>query len=33
MQQIVPLFDHLVGKLLNLQRHGEAKGLGGLEVD
>jgi hypothetical protein len=28
-----PLFDHLVGALLQRQRHGEAKRLGGLEVD
>jgi hypothetical protein len=27
------LFDHLIGKLLKMQRHVEAEHLGGLEVD
>jgi len=32
-QERSPLFDHLVGKLLEMQRHVEAEYLGGLEVD
>src|SRR5262249_22916885 len=32
-QQSSPLFDHLVGALLEKQRHFDAKCLGGLEVD
>jgi hypothetical protein len=33
LQQDSPLFDHLVGELLQKQRHIEAQCLGGLEVD
>jgi hypothetical protein len=32
-QQTTSLFDHLVGTLLEWQRHVEAERLGGLEVD
>jgi hypothetical protein len=32
-QQAAPLFDHLVGAGKQRRRHGEAKRLGGLEVD
>ena len=33
MQKICQLFDHLVGALLEMQRHVEAQRLGGLEID
>jgi hypothetical protein len=33
MQQTALLFDHLVGSGEQRRRHGEAKRLGGLEVD
>ena len=32
-QQSCPLFDHLVGTLLEVQRHVEAERLGSLEID
>ena len=33
LQQTVQLFDHRVGANQQRRRHGEAKGVGGLEVD
>src|SRR5262245_5599997 len=32
-QQTAPLFDHLVGALLQERRHLQPEGLGGLEID